>query len=70
MNLTVEQIALSTAEEEQNYFTGVTGRPSLFGPTLVGDIPMPLGTYRIINGELLRIVPGPVPHLPVSTDRT
>ena len=52
MKLTMEQISVSTAEEENNYFTGqpeasVEPRPNAI---------LPPGTYRVIDGELYRVV--------------
>ena len=57
------QIALSTAEEEQNYFTGPTSRAQI--------APAPrqhaTGTYRVVDGELYLIVPGAPPVSPPET---
>lgn len=48
------QIVVSTADEEANYFTNGTPLPS------VGDNPLgaelPTGTYRIVAGQLFRIL--------------
>ncbi len=56
----VEQISVSTAEEEQNYFTGqqeVTVRPN---PSAI----LPPGVYRVIDGSLYLIMCGLPPMLP------
>jgi hypothetical protein len=48
------QFALSTAEDELNLFTGAQKTelpPHAFAP-------LPAGIYRVIDGELVRIVPG------------
>lgn len=67
MTLTVEQIALSTAEEERNYFTGDLS-PTPFSAS--AEAAMPVGVYRVIDGEVFRIVPGPIPTLPTSEPRS
>ena len=46
---------LSTAEEESNYFTG-TPEPH---PAFPADGLIAAGTYRVVNGELFRVVSGP-----------
>ena len=48
------QMCLSTAEDEKNYFSGTTSKPPVIDP----DEILPPGTYRIIDGELYRILPG------------
>ena len=52
MKLTTEQISVSTAEEENNYFTGQPEAPVRPCPNAI----LPPGTYRVIDGELYRIV--------------
>jgi hypothetical protein len=49
-----DQFSLSTAEEENSIFFDDDYRyaPLPFGPSL------PEGTYRIIDGEVIMIVPG------------
>jgi hypothetical protein len=54
VNLVQHQIALSTAEEEQNYFTGPTSR----GPAPPAPHQNATGTYRVVDGQLYLIVPG------------
>jgi len=66
--LTVLQISLSTADEEANYFTG-SPIPSVV-PNL--DRLLPAGTYRVIDGQLCRVVPGVSPrygHIVVSAQQ-
>lgn len=48
---TSEQIAISTAEDERNYFTG---RPEISVQPDPSTI-LPPGTYRVIDGNLYRI---------------
>jgi len=51
------QIALSTAEDEKNYFTGQASREQASPlPRRYAD-----GIYRIVDGELCLIVPGAPP---------
>jgi hypothetical protein len=57
LTLTDFQISLSTAEEEANYFTGGIQRLHEPDPAVV----MPAGIYRVIDGQLYRIVPGVSP---------
>ena len=49
------QIAVSTAEDSANYFTGNEPR---VGPIEKGDS-LPDGIYRIVNDQLFQIVEGP-----------
>jgi hypothetical protein len=60
--LTVLQISLSTADDEANYFTGIPI------PSVVPDSArlLPAGTYRIIDGQLCRILPGVSPRFTTS----
>ncbi len=53
MKLTMEQISVSTAEEEQNYFSGDA---QIEKPKLGGSF-MPTGTYRIVDGSLYLVLP-------------
>jgi hypothetical protein len=56
--LIVLQISLSTADDEANYFTGDPA-PS------VGPKPsrlLPAGTYRVLDGQLYRVLPGISPR--------
>lgn len=58
MNFTFEQFYVSTADDEVNYFTKVSvdgGVPS--SPSN----PLPSGTYRVVAGQLYRILPGVPP---------
>ena len=58
------QIAVSTAEEQRNY--SVHLEPSLGGTQDSGGRPFPSGTYRVVNGELLRVLPGAPPDEPAA----
>jgi hypothetical protein len=49
-----EQLSVSTAQEEQNYFTGQPPTPFQSNPNDV----LPPGTYRVIGGQLYRVVEG------------
>ena len=51
--------SFSTAEDELNVFMGAQ-KTDLPPQTLA---PLPAGIYRVIDGELVRIVPG----IPIST---
>ena len=60
IELTVEQLSISTAQEESYYFTGrpevsVSPRPSVI---------LPPGTYRVVEGRLYRIVSSAPPTIP------
>lgn len=55
---TFEQFSLSTAEDEQNYFTG---QPDPIQPD-PSAVLIP-GVYRVIDGRLYRIVGGLPPEL-------
>jgi len=58
MNLVQMQIAVSTAEDESYYFVGQHSRAR----SRAALSPMPEGVYRVVNGELCRILPGaPLP---------
>ena len=61
-----EQMSVSTAEDEINYFTGqpeisVEPRPSKI---------LPPGNYRVIEGRLYRIVDSVPPTIPGTNMRT
>lgn len=48
-----EQLFLTTADDERDYFTGEQeAAPPRFNPNVV----LPPGVYRVIDGELYRIV--------------
>ena len=51
------QAALSTADEEKNYFTGQTSR----GHAAPSPPSHAAGVYRVVDGELYLIVPGAPP---------
>jgi hypothetical protein len=66
MNLTMEQISVSTADEERNYFSGSV-KPE--APTQSGSA-MPTGTYRVVDGMLYLILPSaPAFSQPPSAER-
>lgn len=56
----VEQLSLSTAYDEANYFTGQPEVPWRPDPN---EILRP-GTYRVIDGQLYRVVGGMAPTKP------
>ncbi len=65
MKFTMEQLSVSTAEEESYYFTGqpavaVRPRPSAI---------LPPGAYRVIEGGLYRIVTNASPTIPGTSGR-
>ena len=53
MNFTFEQMAVSTAEDERNYFSGSM---QLSPPPPAGNS-MPSGTYRVVDGSLYLVLP-------------
>ncbi len=58
-----EQFFSSTAEDERNYFTGEQEPPPLqFNPNVI----LPSGNYRVINGNLYRIIKGLPPDIPLK----
>ena len=57
--LTEIQFSLSTAEDEENYFA----TPLQHRRDRVAAAELPAGTYRVVLGQLLRIVPGVAPAL-------
>lgn len=65
MNLTIEQISVSTAEEEQYYFSG-SEQPE--EPTQSGSV-MPTGTYRVVDGSLYLVLPTSPAHLATAPRR-
>ena len=65
MNYTFEQFYVSTAEDESNYFTNIPGHSEVpSSPTN----PLLPGTYRVLAGQLYRIVPGVPPDLDEALD--
>ena len=60
--LTVLQISLSTADDEANYFTG---NPT---PSVVPNLGrlLPAGAYRVIDGQLCRVLAGISPRFSSS----
>lgn len=61
MSYSIEQLSVSTAEEELNYFF----RPTQEKSQVESGSAMPSGTYRVVDGSLYLILPG-VPALPES----
>jgi hypothetical protein len=60
MTFTTEQLCTSTAEDELNYFTDAPAVHAMYpDPATV----MPAGLYRVIDGQLFRIVSGVPPAL-------
>lgn len=57
-----EQFAVSTAEDEHNYFTGQPEAMVRPNPSAI----LPPGTYRVIEGSLYRIISGVPPTLSLS----
>lgn len=53
-NFIIEQISVSTADDEVNYFTGQPEFPWGPNPNTI----LPPGTYRVIEGQLYRIIGG------------
>lgn len=53
------QFSLSTAEEESNYFTG--SPETRYEPAPQSC--MPEGVYRVIDGRMFRVAPGPSPFV-------
>ena len=53
----IEQLAMSTADDEQNYFTGQlsSSEQSESHPVLAP------GVYRVIEGQLFKIISGVAP---------
>ena len=60
MSFTFEQFYVSTAEDERNYFTEIAGEERT--PARESKA-LPAGTYRVLDGQLYRIVPGIPPNL-------
>ncbi len=61
-----EQISVSTAEDEHNYFTGQPDFLVRPNPNAI----RPPGTYRVIEGSLYRVISGVPPKLlPVGSER-
>lgn len=58
------QLSFSTAEIESLYFSGVKSAPTVDRQRL-----LPQGTYRVIAGELFRLVDGvPASAVPAETE--
>jgi hypothetical protein len=53
------QFFLTTQESERNYFTGERGPE----PTPCARPQLPPGDYRVVDGALVRIVPGIPPWM-------
>ena len=53
----VEQLSLSTAEDQQNYFSGMP--PTMHEPS--PNSILPAGIYRVVDGSLHRLVGGGSP---------
>jgi hypothetical protein len=66
--LIVLQISLSTADDEANYFTGDPAPSAVPKPSRF----LPAGTYRVMDGQLYRVLPGIspryIPSLAVATE--
>ena len=58
----VEQLSLSTGEDEQNYFSDSLPAPHQPLPESL----LPSGNYRVVNGSLFRVVAG-VPSTPEAS---
>ena len=56
----VEQLAVSTAEDEQNYFSDT---PPIMHEPSPNSI-LPAGIYRVVDGSLHRLVGGGSPGTP------
>jgi len=51
---TSQQLSVSTAEEENNYFTGQPPTWLMPDPSQI----LPSGLYRVIDGRLYRVIDG------------
>lgn len=60
VTLTEVQLSLGTAEEQQRVFFGERGET---GFTPQPETQLAAGTYRVIDGELVRVVAGVPPEL-------
>jgi hypothetical protein len=58
--LVIEQLSVSTAEDENNYFTGQQNVIEQPEPSKV----LPAGLYRVIEGQLYRVIGGVAPLSP------
>ncbi len=63
--LIIEQMSLTTAEDENNYFTG---QPQASIQPTPSEI-LPSGSYRVIDGNLYRVVGTFPPNLPGTNMR-
>jgi hypothetical protein len=61
MRFTEIQLSLSTADEERAYFYGPTSTPE---PDVTAVLPA--GVYRVVEGNLCRVLPGLPPGFPVE----
>jgi hypothetical protein len=59
---TFEQLSVSTAEDENNYFTGQQEVALQPNPNSI----LPPGTYRVIEGSLYRVMRGAPLALPAA----
>ena len=59
-----QQLVISTAEEERNYFTAAHEA----APARVSSPVLPAGVYRVVNGDFFRIVDA-TPPLPREKNR-
>ncbi len=53
MSFVIEQLLVSTAEDEQNYFSGYVQ----YSIAPVVENPMPSGVYRVVDGTLYHVLP-------------
>ena len=60
-----EQLIVSTAQEQDYHFHGAVGYLPGPNPSL-----LPPGEYRIVTGELYRVLPGPGPQVTDSQKRS
>ena len=56
--LSHEQLAYSTADIEEQYFSGLVSYRDGISPTL-----LPAGVYRVVAGELVQVVSGVPPSV-------
>lgn len=64
MFVSEQQLSVSTAQEESNYFTG---EPPVFLQSDPNAI-LPAGLYRVIDGRLYRVVEGVAPAMRLPRD--
>ena len=63
--LIIEQVSVSTAEDENNYFTGQPEASVVPRPSEI----LPPGNYRVIAGNLYRVVDSVPPTIPGTNMR-